>query len=213
MFSTLFLLTIFFLSLVFLLTAKKNVGVAAMYAIQSFVIVLLTFGLFLETGSIALLVMVFLTFVVKVILAPLFLVRLIRKHQLTFSVNTYLNTSLTLVVVAILAVLAHSRLFLPLTDLVPANADVLFLALLSILTSLFLIINRRGAFSQVIGVLSLENSIVAFGMLAGLEQSLGLQVGMMFEILVWFIIATAFVSMIYRHFGSLDVTTMTHLQD
>lgn len=213
MFSPLFLLTIFFLTLVFLLTAKKNVGVAAMYGIQSLVIVFLTFGLFLETGSAALLVMAFLTLVVKVVMAPLFLVRLIRKHQLTFSAKTYANTSLTLVVVAILAVFAHSRILSPLTDIVPMNRDVLFLAVVSILTSLFLIINRRGALSQVIGVLSLENSIVAFGMLAGLEQSLGLQVGMMFEIFVWFVIATAFVSMIYRHFGSLDVTAMTHLQD
>jgi len=67
--------------------------------------------------------------------------------------------------------------------------------------------------SQIIGILSLENTIVAFTIFAGLEQSASLQIGIIFDIFVWLIIATVFVSMIYKHFGSLDVTSMKTLKD
>ena len=73
--------------------------------------------------------------------------------------------------------------------------------------------NRKGAISQITGILSLENSIVAFGIVAGLEQSLALQLGIVFDVFVWLIIAIAFVSVVYRKIGSLDVTNMRKLRD
>ena len=81
------------------------------------------------------------------------------------------------------------------------------------LLSIFLTINRKSALSQIIGILSLENSIVAFAIFAGLEQSPSLQIGILFDISIWLTIATAFISMIYAHFGSLDITSMKNLTD
>jgi len=75
-----------------------------------------------------------------------------------------------------------------------------------------MIINRKGALSQMIGVLSLENSIVSFAFTAGLEQKPGLELGITFDIFVWIIIATVFVSMVYKKFKTLDVTEMSRLK-
>ena len=120
---------------------------------------------------------------------------------------------LTLIAVAAIAAAAHSRVFGPLVNSVPANQRLLSLALSSLFISLFLIVNRKGALSQIIGILSLENSILVFAFFAGLEQSPALQIGILFDIFVWLIIATVFISMLYKHFGSLDVTKMKHLKD
>ena len=114
---------------------------------------------------------------------------------------------------AILTAVAHSNIFLPLVTIIPANQELLAIALASLLISLFLIVNRKGALSQIIGVLSLENSIVAFVFFAGLEQSPTLQLGMMFDITVWIVIATVFISMINKHFGSINVTEMNYLKE
>jgi len=46
-----------------------------------------------------------------------------------------------------------------------------------------------------------------------LEQSPTLQLGIIFDIAVWIVISTVFTSMIYQHFGSLDVTEMKSLKD
>jgi hydrogenase-4 membrane subunit HyfE len=81
------------------------------------------------------------------------------------------------------------------------------------LISIFIMVNRKGALSQIIGVLSFENCIVAFGIFAGLEQSSVLQLGIIFDIGAWLVIATVLVAMVYRHTGSLDVTNLRHLRD
>ncbi|PIR67010.1 MAG: hypothetical protein COU51_00855 [Parcubacteria group bacterium CG10_big_fil_rev_8_21_14_0_10_36_14] len=208
-----FLLEIVFGTIIFLHITKKNFGATLSYSLQSLMIAIILFNSFFETGNTSLLFITLLIFIVKVILTPIFFIKLIRQHALMFSVSTYLNTPLTLIIIATLTFVAHSQKFAPLTGIIPANQALLSLALASIFLSLFLVINRKGALSQIIGILSLENNIVAFTIFAGLEQSPMLQLGIMFNIFIWLIIATIFISMIYRHFGTLNVTTMNNLKD
>lgn len=208
-----FLLTLFFITVIYFHIAKKNFGVAVMYGVQSFLIVVLLINSFLETKSIFFFFIIFLVLIVKIIMAPVFIIRMINRHNLKFLVSNYANLPLTLIIVAALTAIAHSSVFAPLVAIVPANQELLSLALSSFFISLFLIVNRKGALSQIVGVLSLENSIVAFAFFAGLEQAPALQIGIMFDIAVWVVIATVFISMIYKHFGSLDVTEMKKLKD
>ena len=208
-----FLLQIFFLTIVFLHISKKNFDVVWAYGIQSFIIVLLLFNSFLETQRTSLLLITLLVLIIKVILAPGFFTRLIKKNKLIFSASTYLNIPVTLIILALLTAIAHSNTFAPLTTIIPANKILLSLALSSMFLSLFLTINSKSALSQIISILSLENSIVAFAIFAGLEQSFSLQIGILFDISVWLFISTVFVSMIYKHFGSLDVISMKKLID
>ncbi len=208
-----FLLDIMFLTLVFMHLTKKNSGVVFAYFIQSLIIVIILLNSFFETRSIYVLFIVLLTLVVKLILAPLFFRRLIKKHTFTFSIKSNLNTPFTLVIIVILASIAHSQKLALLTHILPANQVLLSLALSAMFLSLFLIVNNKGALSQAVGILSLENSIVAFIIFAGLEQSPGLQAGITFNIFVWTVVATVFMSMIYKHFGSYDVTNMKKLKD
>ena len=156
---------------------------------------------------------ILLTFCVKVVLAPLFFFRLIKQTALRFLVRTYLNIPATLIILVVVTAVAHSQKLSPLTSIVPQHQALLSLALSAMMASLLLVVNNMGALSQLLGVLSLENSIVAFTVFAGLEQSLGLQIGILFDIVVLVVIASTFVSMIYRHFGSLDVTAMKSLKD
>ena len=208
-----FLLQIIFLTIVFLHISKKNLAAVWAYGLQSIVIIVILFNSFFETGNISLLFIALLVLIVKVILAPGFFLTLLKKNKLIFSASTYLNTPVTLIIITLLTYVAYSDKISPLTNIIPENKPLLSLALSAMLLSLFLIINRKSALSQIIGILSLENSIVAFAIFAGLEQSFGLQIGILFDISIWLAIASIFVSMIYTHFGSLDVTSMKKLKD
>lgn len=192
---------------------RRNRNEALLYGLQSLAVVMLLAAAFLHDQSWPLLAIVILTLTVKVILAPLFFMRLIKQHELKFSANTYTNTTETFAAVAGILILAGSGIFDPLTSLVPGNHAFLVLALTAMLTSILLMVNRKGALSQVVGVLSLENCIVAFAILAGLEQSVALQVGVIFDVSVWVIVAATMVSLVYRHHGSLDVSVMKKLKD
>lgn len=207
------LITLIFISIVFLHIAKKNFAVAIIYGIQSLAIVSLLIISYIKTGSVLFLWIALMGLIVKVFLAPAFIIRQIIKHNLKFLVSTYANMPLTLIAVAALTAIANSHILTPLVSIIPANHGLLCVALSAIFISVFLIINRKGAISQIVGILSLENSIVAFGLFSVIDQSLVLQIGIVFSISVWIIIATVFISMIYKHFGSLDVTKMKELKD
>lgn len=204
--------TVIFVPAVFLHLTRKNTAAVYLYMIQSASVALLLGLSTLDRFSPLLLVAVIATVAVKIFIAPYFFFRLIKRHQLKFSVNTYLNTPVSLLVIAALLALTQTGLFQALSVLAQASEKSLELCFATILISLFLSINRRGALSQMIGILSLENGIVAFALFAGLEQSPGLQLGVTFNILIWVIIATVFASMIFRKFGSLDVTSMKRLK-
>lgn len=206
-------MTAIFITIVFLHIAKKNHAVAIAYGVQSLAIVLLLTDSYFKTGSPSFLFIALLGLIVKVILAPLFIISQIAKQKAIFLVSTYANTPLTLIAVAALTGIAHCRLFTPLVSIIPANQDLLSLALSALLISVFLIINRKGAISQIVGILSLENSIVAFGLFSVIDQSLILEIGIVFSISVWIVIATVFIALIYKNFGSLDVTKMKLLKD
>ena len=207
------LLQIAFLTIVFLHVSKKNLAAIWAYAIQSLAIVALLLNSFFETLNPPLLAVALLVLMVKVVLAPGFFSRLVKKNELIFSASTYLSTPVTLIILATLVAIAHSDIFKPLSSIVAGHQSLLSLSLSMIFLSLLLIINRKSALSQIIGILSLENSIVAFAIFAGLEQSFSLQAGILFDISVWLIIATTFTSMVYKNFGSLDVTSMKKLKD
>lgn len=202
-----------FLTVVFLHVTRKSSTAITLYIVQSTAITLIILGSFFETHAAALAFIALLTFVVKVIIAPLFFGRLIKKHRLTFSASTYLNVPTSLLAVVLLTALAHSKIFAPLTSIIPWNASMIALSLSVILIAFLLIVNRKGILSQMVGILSLENGIVAFSVLSGLEQAPGLQVGILFNIIIWVIIASIFASMIYHHFGSLEATMMKHLKE
>ena len=207
------LLQICFLTVVFLHITKKNLNAVIAYIIQSLAIILLLVNSFFETGNMSVLYSSLLLFTVKIVVAPIFFTSLIRKNKLIFSASTYLNAPLTLLSIAALTTIAYSYKLATLTSIIPANKEFLSLALAAMFSSLFLIVNRKGVLSQIIGILSLENSIVAFSIFAGLEQSFSLQIGILFDLAIWSLIATAFSFMIYSHFGSFDVTTMKKLKD
>ncbi len=204
---------VIFAATVFLHLTKKNASAVRLYIAQSAAISLLLLLPAFDESSPLLVIAIVATITVKLFVAPYFFFGLIKKHRLKFSVSTYLNTPITVLIIAALVAFTRTAVFRPLTQLAAEGGSLLLLSVATIMISLFLIINRKGALSQMLGILSLENGIVSFALFAGLEQNPGLQLGITFNILIWIIIATVFISMIYRQFGSLDVTTMKELTE
>ena len=204
---------VIFSAAVFMHLTKKNTSAIRLYIAQSAAVSLQLLLPAVEESSKLLIIAIASTIAVKLFIAPYFFFGLIRKHQLKFSVSTYLNTPITLLVIAVLVAVTRTEVFRPLAHLAPDGNTLLLLNVATIMISLFLSINRKGALSQMLGILSLENGIVSFALSAGLEQNPGLQLGITFNILIWIIIATVFISMMFRQFGSLDVTTMKKLTE
>lgn len=205
--------TIIFLSIIFLQIIKESKTIVRVYVFQSIAVSVMLFALSYTEHSFSLFLSAFLSLAVKAYLAPKFFFRLIDNQKINISASAYLSTPLTLLITMSIVLLANSAVFHPLVSLTEETQQVIAIALGGILSSLFLTINRRGALSQIIGILSLENAIVSFGSLIGIKQELGLELGVIFDISVWMIIAAVFTTMVYRHFGTLNITEIKHLKD
>ena len=206
-----FLEIVVFTVALFFHLANRNKSLVFGYILQSLTvsaILLIIAGI----DSFELFAPAILTFLVKTVIAPLFFFRLVRRHQIIFSGTTYLSTPLTFIVIFLLTALSFSTLFSPLTALSDHAATIPF-GLATLFISLFLLINRKGALSQIIGILSMENAIVTTAAFLGLEGNLVLELGIAFDIIVWVTIASVFVALVYKQFGTLDVSEMKQLKE
>jgi hydrogenase-4 component E len=82
----------------------------------------------------------------------------------------------------------------------------------SIFMSFFLTFNRKSALSQLIGVLSLENCIFVMSRFLDIHELLFLEIGLLFDVFFWIIVASTFAHIIYRHYGSFEMTKMQSLK-
>lgn len=202
-----------FLTAVLMHVVRRNSRLIWVYAAQSCAVVAMLLTLGLSHSSISLISVALITFLVKVTAAPKFFSKFIDHKQLKISTNTYLNLPVTLAIILGLTILVKSSIFAPIIALFPQDSQLMAFALSGILISMFLVINRKGVFSQLIGILSFENGLVAFSTLAGLEQTLAIEIGILFNMLLWILISSIMVTFVYVHFGSLDASRMSRLKD
>lgn len=203
-----------FLLAILMHLARRNANLVRLYMIQSLLLVLLLLSLGFSAGEKSLLWMALLTFFVKVILAPTFFFRVLRNIPgAEISATNYLSTPFTLLVVMVLVVLSYSKIIVPLGVTSPELLGLFSLNLSLVLTSIFLLINRRGIFTQIVGILCLENSIVFLSTIVGVRQPVGLEIGMLFDIALWIVVAIVFISMIHTQFGTLSTVPLKKLTE
>lgn len=213
-FEIFFLLDIVaFLAAVFMHLVKRSRSLVRLYALQSFAVAGTLFFLGYIGDEQSLMVVGAVTLFVKAIIAPIFFNKVIRNLAGVGSATNYLNTPLTLFVLTGLVMFSFSKVFLPLSALYPQAFVSVALNIALVFISIFLLINRRGVFTQMVGMLSLENSIVLFAAFFGLRHPLPLEIGSIFDIVIWMVIASAFMSMIYRQFGTLSTADMKRLTE
>jgi hydrogenase-4 component E len=191
---------------------KKNTTVVMLYVIQSLALVVLLGIESFQQQSPGLFLLVSGILVVKVLLAPRIFMGHIRRSHEVLSSEPYLNNPMTLLVLTLLAIFAQSGVF----SIFAGSAQALSPALLlidSALMSFFVIINHRGVLLQIIGVLSLENSIFAAGHFLDPRMSSVLELSILFDVFFWIIVAGVYVRMIHRHYRSLDASSLRELKE
>ena len=193
--------------------SKKNLFSLFLYFIQSLSLVILLSLSGLENYSNLLALAIASTIILKIVIIPYLFFNSINKYGLKISAGEHLGEPLTIVFLFLLGAVSFSGFSNGLYALNALRPEFLVLSFWSILASVFLVVNKKGVISQVLGILSLENNIVSFALFSGLEQSASLQLGITFNILIWVVVAVLFISMIYRQFGSLDTERMRGLTE
>ena len=144
---------------------------------------------------------------------------LLRTMQQRFGVQPqikpYVNTETSLLVAGLLVVFAYV-LARPLMEVTAASAlptrEGLPLAMALLFVSLFIIVSRKKAITQVIGFLMLENAIALLAVVGTYGVPLLVEFGVFLDALMGFLVMQIFVYQIHETFDTIDVEQLTHLR-
>jgi hydrogenase-4 component E len=151
-------------------------------------------------------------FLLKGVAIPVLLTRMDRRFGAERELDPYVNTGTSLLIGGFLVLLAYviARPLVLLSEL-PTRAGMP-LALGVIFVSLFVIISRKKALTQVIGFLVLENGIALLALLGTYGIPVIVEVGVFLDALMGFLVMQIFVYQIHETFESIDVHQLKGLR-
>jgi hydrogenase-4 component E len=149
---------------------------------------------------------------VKGIAIPRLLRRMDARFHTERELDPYVNTATSLVVAGLLVLLGYaiSRPLVALSRL-PTRAGMP-LAMGLILVSLFVLVSRKKAITQVIGFLMLENGLALLAVLGTYGIPLIVELGVFLDALLGFLVMQIFVYQIHESFESIDVERLSRLR-
>lgn len=149
---------------------------------------------------------------VKVIAMPLLLVRMERRFGAEREVQPYVNAAASVLVAGVLVLTAYGvmRPLVALSDLPTRGAMPLAMGL--VFVSLFIIVSRRSALTQIVGFLMLENGVALLAVLGTYGVPLIVELGVSLDALIGFLVMQVFVYRIHETFESIDVEQLSHLK-
>lgn len=127
-------------------------------------------------------------------------------------ITPYVNTQASLLVASLLVLFAYvlARPWTLVSDLPTREGLPLAMALLFV--SLFIIVSRKKAITQVIGFLMLENAIALLAALGTYGVPLLVEIGVFLDALMVFLVMQIFVYRIHETFDTIDVEQLTRLR-
>lgn len=154
-----------------------------------------------------------LTFVLKVVLIPWLLHRVIRRLNVRWDVETLINIPTTMLVGIGLVIFSFS-LALPISRLSASMAGgSLGIALACVLLSFMMMITRSKAVPQVIGFLSMENGLIFAATAVTNGMPMIVEIGIALDVLVGVLILGVFMFQIREQFDSLDIHNLETLKE
>ena len=210
-------LVIDFISAGILLTAvsvnslKRIESYVKAYTLNSWLLSVLTAVVALMTGEIHLYAASVVTFLSKGVLIPMFLGRIVRQLKVTHDVEPYISNALSLTISGILVVAVYASLKAGIF-VTGLSKNVLQISIAVILIGLFIMITRRKAIVQVIGLLFMENGLFLAGFALTFGMPLIIELGVLFDMLMGVIILGIFLIQIKKAFASSNLDKLTILK-
>ncbi|MFA6062534.1 MAG: formate hydrogenlyase [Gallionella sp.] len=196
-----------------MISQRRILSLINLFALQGLILTVSTCVVAYSTAQHHLYYSAALTLLLKVLMLPWLLHRLIRKLNIKWDVETLINIPTTMLA-GIALVIFSFDLAAPISQLTDSvTRGLIGIALASVLLSLLMMLTRRKAVSQVVGFLSLENGLFFAATSATHGMPLVVELGIALDVLVATFIFGIFFFQIRETFDSLDISHMETLKD
>lgn len=192
---------------------RRILSLINLFTLQGFTLVVSTVVVGYVTGQHHLYLSAALTFVLKVVLIPILLHRIIDRLKIRWDVETLINIPTTMLI-GILVVIFAFNLATPIAKVSTSLArGTLGIALACVLLSFLMMITRAKAVPQVIGFLAMENGLFFAATSATHGMPMVVELGIALDVLIGVLILGVFMFQIREQFDSLDIRHLETLKD
>ena len=187
------------------------------FGLQSFLLAAIAGTIAVFNGAPHIFIAAVLTLIVKAILVPLLLERLVDRIEIHQEIEPFLNVPLSVVICGGLTLLGYvvaESFYHPDTTHGASSLghNTLAVAISLFLIGFFMMINRRKALTQVLALLSLENGLFLAAISLTYGMPLIVELGVFFDVLVAVLVLGILVYRIRETFESMDVSKMRRLR-
>jgi hydrogenase-4 component E len=198
-----------------IVSSRSLVFYIRLFALQSFFLGMVAFLVVLGYGETHILIAAFLTIAIKAVAVPIVLTRAIERihvqKEIDFSINITVSLLLCGGIVILADSVAQSILSAQHAD-APAVSRILSVSIAMMLIGLFIMMTRKKALTQIIGLLTMENGVFLSGLSITYGMPLIVEVGIFFDILVAVLILGVFVFRINKTFESISIDALRSLR-
>jgi hydrogenase-4 component E len=196
-----------------MISQRRILSLIHLFTLQGATLVLATAVVGYVTKQPHLYVSAGVTFVLKVLLIPWLLHRVIDRLQIRWDVETLINIPTTMLI-GIGVVIFSFNLAIPISQLSNNLASgTLGIALACVLLSFLMMITRAKAVPQVIGFLAMENGLFFAATSATYGMPMVVELGIALDVLIGVLILGVFMFQIREQFDSLDIRHLEKLKE
>lgn len=198
----------------FIIVATGRVrAMVRVFALQSLALGLLAAAVAYNTGYWHIYVVAGLTILLKALVIPRIIERVMDRIQVANDVEPSVRTPSSLLIAGGLAILAYyvAEPLIQRGETITAGALALSLAV--VLIGFFVVISRKKAITQVIGLLVMENGLFMAALSLSYGMPLIVELGVFFDVMVAVLIMGVFAFRINKTFDTLDTSFLRRLKD
>jgi hydrogenase-4 component E len=187
------------------------------FGLQSFLLALIAGTIAIFNGAPHIFIAAVLTLLVKAILVPILLERLVDRIEIRREIEPILNVPFSVMIsggLTLIGYIVADSFYHPEQTPGPAamGHNTLAVAISLFLIGFFMMINRRKALTQVLALLSLENGLFLAAISLTYGMPLIVELGVFFDVLVAVLVLGILVYRIRETFESMDVSKMRKLR-
>ena len=196
-----------------MLSQRRVISLVHLFTLQGLVLVAATAVVGFATSQPHLFVSAALTLLLKVIVIPILLHRVIDRLEVRWDTEPLINIPTTMLIGILLVIFAFN-LGLPIARVSATVArGTLGIALACVLLSFMMMITRAKAIPQVVGFLAMENGLFFAATSATYGMPMVVELGIALDVLIGVLILGVFMFQIREQFDSLDIRHLERLKD
>ena len=166
-----------------MVVAKRIAALISAFRLQSFFLFLITLSLGISSQNVELYIVAAMLFLLKVILIPTFLYRIIKRIKMEEGLGLFVNPFLSLLIALLLAYLAYKLSGMILTSAGNSLSNNFVVSLAVTMIGVFIMVCRMKAISQIIGLLVMENGLFLLAATVSEGMPFFVEIAIFFDVL------------------------------